>query len=63
MVGKTYEVIVDEALGVGYLITKTDNGKSIRIKGNYSVGDSILVKATDVKNNELFGSVITKEGE
>ena len=63
MVGKTYEVIVDEALSGGYLITKTDNGKSIRIKGNYSVGDSLLVKVTDVKNNELFGSVITKEGE
>ena len=57
MVGKVTVAMIDEEKD-GYFIAKTDNGKSIRVCGDFSLGDTTCVKVTDLKNGELFGEQI-----
>ena len=58
MVGRIYNVYVEENLGKCLLLCKTDNGKSIRINGSYEVGTPLKVKVEKIDNNELYGIVV-----
>ena len=57
MVGKKVLCMIDEKKE-NYFIAKTDSGKSIRLEGQFEIGDMVQAKVTSLKGGELFGKLM-----